>query len=404
MKAKDKDAQPVSVNGQLIDFYGKQRWALVGSLRRPCRWRRKIIAIFSLIAGGLLVAASLMPSFGSLPNGRRLERIEASPNYHNGSFENLEPTPLFTEPNAQWSSIIDFFSHSDTEVRPIQPIPGIHTDLKSLRLDQDIIVWLGHSSFYLQLDGKRILIDPMLSDYASPFPFLYRSFPTAVTFTPADIPDIDLLLLSHDHWDHMDYPTLTALRDHVSQVIAPLGNGAHLERWGFEPNKIHELDWNDAITLPPGLTIHAVPARHFSGRGLQSNKSLWAGFMIESPKRRVFYSGDSGYGQHFSQIGKHFAGVDLAIIENGQYDSRWTKIHMQPEETAQAAEDVGARAVLPAHSSRFAMARHSWDAPLRRLKEASKGRSFRLLTPQIGDIVYIGNEQQYFSSWWENIK
>lgn len=346
---------------------------------------------------------ALPRQFGSLPHGQQLERVRASPHYVKGAFRNLAPTPLFTQPGARWSAIRDFLTASGTQTRPPQPLPAVRTGLRALDRQSDLLVWLGHSSYFLQLGGKRLLIDPVLGAHAAPLPFLNPAFAGSDVYRPADLPDIDHVLISHDHWDHLDYATITALKDRTGAFITPLGVGAHLERWGIAPGKIHELDWWEWVSLAPDFIVHALPARHFSGRALHGNQSLWCGFLIGTPKARVLYSGDSGYGPHFAEMGARFGGVDLAILETGQYDDRWRNVHMAPEETARAAADVRAMAVVPAHFGKFAMARHSWDDPVIRLAAASAGRAYALLTPMLGEVLAIGQAGVKTARWWETV-
>lgn len=371
--------------------------------RKPRRIRRWMLAMTLLLAASGIAAYALAPGFGSMPDGTRLERLQRSPNFVDGEFRNPEPTELFTEPGARWDSLWTFFFASKEGMTPPRPLPMLKTDLKALDAQRDLVVWLGHSSYYMQLGGKRILIDPVFSAYASPVSFINAAFKGDYPYAAADMPAIDLLILSHDHWDHVDYPTLTALKEKVAAVVTPLGVGAHLEGWGYAPDRIRELDWYEHLALTPEFTVHAVPARHFSGRGLRSNRTLWAGFMLETNGRRIYFSGDTGYGRHFADIGQRFGPIDLAIIENGQYDKRWASMHILPEQVAQAAEEVRAKTVLPAHLGRFPLANHAWDEPYRRLSEASRGRPYTLQTPRIGDIVEISDTPQAFPSWWEEV-
>lgn len=343
------------------------------------------------------------PRFGKLPQGDRLARIQKSPNYKNGEFQNLIPTPQFSKDVGLVSVIWSGFFEKNERLVPDAPIPAIKTDLKALNLQKDMVVWLGHSSWFVQLGGKRILIDPVFSDHAGPFSFINKAFDGTSIYTAEDMPEIDCLLISHDHWDHLDYYTVTALRSKVKQVVCPLGVGAYFEYWDYPKDKINEGDWYDKVALGKGITVHVLPARHYSGRLLAKNKTLWAGFALETPNRSIFFSGDSGYGPHFSKIGKAFHGFDLALLDCGQYDPRWAYIHMTPEEAAQAAGDLGARAVIPVHVGRFAIANHPWDEPFKRLTKASQGKSYRLLTPRIGELVALEaeGESSRFSRWWE---
>jgi L-ascorbate metabolism protein UlaG (beta-lactamase superfamily) len=216
------------------------------------------------------------------------------------------------------------------------------------------------------------------------------------------MPEIDLLIISHDHYDHLDYATIKALKPKIRQVITPLGVGSHLRYWGIDSDIIHEKDWNQSVKVSNALTVHVLPARHFSGRGLKSNQTLWASFMFEAHDRKVYYSGDTGYGPHFKAIGEQFGPVDLAIMENGQYDEDWNNIHMMPKETVQAAVDLNALAILPGHAGRFVLAKHTWDAPYKSLTKESTGKNFRLLTPKQGEPVRVNDTTQQFSAWWES--
>ena len=343
------------------------------------------------------------PKFGSHPEGARLERVKHSPNQTDGVFHNQIPTPMFSDDSSMVSALASFLFSKKDRPRPSIPLPAVKTDLKALDTGRDTVVWLGHSSFFVILGGRRILIDPVFSDNAAPIPFANRAFAGTSIYGPEDMPAIDYLLITHDHWDHLDYPSIIALRPKVGRAVCGLGVGAHLEPWGYGKDMLIEEDWNTELALGPGLTLHVLPARHFSGRLMTRNRTLWVGFALETPERRLFFSGDTGYGPHFKEIGSRFKGFDLVSLDNGQYDKRWAYIHMTPEEAAQAAEELGARAVIPGHAGRFCISTHSWDDPFIRLSAASKDRSYRLLTPLIGVPVFPDDERQTFAPWWEGI-
>ena len=367
------------------------------------RRRRKFFAalLTLILAIGGMSLMSCAPKFGKYPEGERLERLQRSPNYGNGAFRNQVDTPPLAKGQGVLSALLTGAFSKNVRLVPVAPVPSVKTDLKSLDATKDTIVWLGHSSFFLLLGGKRILIDPVFNDHAAPLPLFNRAFAGTNVYTAEDMPDIDYLLITHDHWDHLDYPTVTALKPKVASAVCPLGVGAHLEYWGYGKETIHEGDWYDAFTPQGDFTVRLLPARHFSGRLLTRNKTLWTAFSLETPARRVFISGDSGYAPHFAEIGHKLGGFDLVILENGQYDTRWPYIHMVPEDTAQAALDLRAKTLIPAHSGRFAMARHPWDEPLKRLAAASQGKPYRFLTPVIGEPVFLDEEKQTFSPWWE---
>lgn len=207
---------------------------------------------------------------------------------------------------------------------------------------------MGHSSFYMQIDGKKILIDPVSARYASPVPFIAGAFDGNNVYGPDDIPDdLDVMVLSHDHWDHLDYDFVKKIEPKVKYVVTGLGNGGYYEKWGYPLSKIHEADWNEEVKLD-GLAIWVLPTRHFSGRMLKRNQTLPASFAFITPNRKVYYSGDGGYDGRFRDIGKQFGSFDLALMEDGQYNRNWHSVHMLPEESAKAAEEIGARQSFPA--------------------------------------------------------
>jgi len=217
------------------------------------------------------------------------------------------------------------------------------------------------------------------------------------------MPAIDWLFLSHDHWDHLDFPTVTALRPKIKNVVCGLGTGAHLRLWGFEKSRIHELDWHDALDLGNGVSLTFLPGRHFSGRGLTRDRSLWGGCLLRGPDFAFLFSGDGGYGPHFKEIGKQYGPVDLALLDCGQYNENWRHVHMFPEEACQAAEEIGARQFMPVHIGKFSIAYHSWFDPFRRALKASKGRAYQLLTPLIGEAVTLTKHIAPFPAWWEAV-
>ncbi len=344
------------------------------------------------------------PKFGTLPQGARLERIQSSPNYAGGKFQNLVTTPQFSQGNSTASVWWYFLFAKKERLVPAAPIPALKTDLKTLDKGRDLVVWLGHSSYFMQLGGKRILIDPVFSPSAAPVSFANKAFAGTNQYSADDMPEIDYLLISHDHWDHLDYPAVIALKPKVKDVICGLGVGSYFEEWGFDTKIIHEADWFTTLKFDDGLAVQVLPSRHFSGRMFTRNKTLWTGFALVTPERRVFYSGDGGYGPHFKQIGEMLDGFDLAIMENGQYDKNWPYIHLMPEEVAQAAEELRAKALLPGHAGKFSIANHPWDEPFKRITEASRNKEYRLLTPMIGEPVDLDKQQQLFSRWWEKVE
>lgn len=363
-----------------------------------------------VIAGGIIVVLALsialfmrQAQFGVTSARGRSSAVEQSPQFRAGRFQNTLPTPSMTGEGGFLGTMWKYFRGGDAVRTPPGPVPAIKTDLRGLADEEEALVWFGHSSFYMQTGGKRLLFDPVFSASAAPVAFSTRAFAGTMLYTADDMPDIDYLFISHDHWDHLNYPTLVALRPRVKRVICGLGVSGHLLRWGYAKEQIVELDWFDKAELGDGFTVHATPARHFSGRSLRRNQTLWVSYVIETPGRKLFYSGDSGYGPHFAEIGAKYGPFDLAVMENGQYDVNWKFIHMQPDEMFAAAGDLQTRQLLPVHSGKFCISNHAWDEPLRRISELAAQGSLRLLTPIIGQKVELANEQQRFERWWEGV-
>lgn len=340
--------------------------------------------------------------FGKNPTGERLERIKQSPNYKNGQFQNLSPTPPFAENTGMGGIIYEKIFKKFPDLKPDHPIPSIKTDLRQLNENKDELVWFGHSSYYLQAGGLRFLIDPVFSRNASPVFHSLMAFPGANIYTAADLPEIDYLLITHDHYDHLDRQTVKALKSKVKHVVCGLGVGSHLEYWGYDPKIITEKDWHESIEINKDVHLFVEPARHFSGRGFVRNKTLWVSYVLQTPSLNIYLGGDSGYHTHYSEIGNKYGPFDLAILENGQYNKSWPYIHEMPEETLKAAVDLHAKRILPVHNSKFALANHPWYEPLTKLTELNEHVNVKLITPKIGEVVDLNNQEQKFERWWED--
>jgi len=329
------------------------------------------------------------PQFGKLPTGERLERIKKSPNYRNGEFQNLNPTPVMAENINYFKAIKAFMFKRSKRSEPDSVLPSKKIDLKSLNPDSNVVVWFGHSSYFMQLDGKNFLVDPVLSGSISPFRITNKSFKGSDIYSVDDLPDIDYLIITHDHWDHLDYETVTKLKPRIHKIIAALGIGSHLEYWGFDKTKIIELDWYDESKLDSGFVITATPARHFSGRLFKRNQTLWSSFVLKTPTKNIFISGDGGYDTHFKTIGDKFGPFDLAFLECGQYNEYWKYIHCMPEKTVQAAIDLQTKIFIPIHWSKFVLALHDWDEPIIRVTKAAKEKNVKMISPVIGESVNV---------------
>ncbi len=354
--------------------------------------KKPMIITLSIVAI-LIVAVVLVflhPAFGVQPKGERLKRMQASPNYQNGAFVNSESTQQFTSDKSfgtmLWENLQERrISHSAQRI-PHHAVPAVKTDLRTLDASVNQLVWFGHSSYLLFLGGKTFLIDPILS-IEFPSSVMLHPFSGTDIYTPADLPDIDYLIITHDHWDHLDYGTLRQLLGRVEQVVCPLGVGAHLERWGYQ--NIIEMDWYETSTPADDVRITCLPTRHFSGRLLQRNPTLWASFMIEADKT-VYVGGDGGYGKHFARIGELFPQIDLALLENGQYNSHWAQIHTLPEEMPAAIRDLHAKQNVPVHNSKFALAQHPWNEPMQYMQHlAEQDSTLHIQLPMIGQPIVI---------------
>lgn len=359
-----------------------------------------VTVLFIVVFWGIVYLFMQQPQFGKLPSGIRLENIEKSPNYKDGAFQNLSHTPDLTEGASIFSVMKEFLFNKNASKKPNGILPSAKTDLKSLNPAEDIVVWFGHSSYFLQIDGKKVLVDPVLSGAASPISFTTRAFKGSDVYSADDFPEIDYLFITHDHWDHLDYKTISDLKPKIKKIICGLGTGAHFEHWGFDMAIIIEKDWNETIALDEDFRVQTVPARHFSGRGFKRNKALWMSYVLQTSTSKIFIGGDSGYDNHFTEIGKEFGPFDLVILENGQYDKSWKYIHMRPEEVIQAAKDLNARALFPVHSAKFALANHDWNEPLKKITSLSEGNDIYLMTPQIGEKTDLKQNTE-FEKWWE---
>ena len=357
-----------------------------------------VIAVMTLITVVILNQGS----FGKPASGDRLSRIQKSSNFRDGQFQNQSFTPTFAEDVSKWEMIRDGIFKINKRKAPTTSLPSVKTDLKSLDPEKDVLVWFGHSSYFMQIDGKKMLVDPVFSGNASPFSFLVKSFKGSDIYTPDDFPFIDYLFITHDHWDHLDYKTVLKLKSKVGKIITGLGTGAHLEYWGFDPKMIVELDWNDSAAPDSGFQLTATPGRHFSGRGFKRNQSIWCSFVLQTPTKKIFIGGDSGYDTHFAKIGAEHGPFDLALLECGQYNKSWKYIHMMPEQTVQAAIDLKAKTLMPVHWGKFALALHAWDESIERVTKEASRLKVPIIHPMIGEAVNL-DDYGIQKQWWKGI-
>lgn len=338
--------------------------------------------------------------YGKQPWGDRLRRVRSSANYKSGSFQNLSKTNAMAEDASFFKTLRDFLN-KPRNVQPAGILPSVSTDLKRLKQEEPVVVWFGHSSYLIRIGDATILVDPVFSGNAAPMSFMIKSFKGSDVYGVDDLPGIDLLLLTHDHYDHLDFKTVKQLKGKVKKVCCSLGVGSHLEHWGFDPKKITELDWWETFT-DDRLSLTAAPGRHFSGRGLKRGQSLWSSFILKTKEYSLFLGGDSGYDTHFKTIGEQYGPFDLAILEAGQYNASWPHIHMMPEETVQASMDLKAKLLLPVHWGKFSLAMHPWTEPVERVLKAAEILMVKVATPMIGEALVLGSYVPT-QRWWEHV-
>ena len=350
-----------------------------------------IILSILLILVAVAVAIFNHPAFGRRMSKERKARIEASPHWRDGMFQNEKPTPQFTGDKSVSAMLWEFIVHRPKDRVPTEAIPAVKTDLRTLPTDKDWLVWFGHSSYLFCLNGKRYLVDPLLK-MEFPTSVIMKPFKGTDIYSPDDIPEIDVLIITHEHWDHLDYATLRDIKDKVKQVICPLGVAEYLEYWKYDKSIITEMDWyetHNSQLLTLNSKITCLPSRHFSNRLFGRNQTLWASFMVEDGGRKVYIGGDGGYDSRFQRIREQFGTVDLALLENGQYNNDWKYIHSTPEGLEQAILDLQAHQVFTVHHDKFALAKHPWYEPDSVAQAIAKQHAIHLLDKPIGTVVYF---------------
>lgn len=354
---------------------------------------------------GLLAAFGLILLAGCTSSGDCNSPYASSPQFKGCLFAN-PPNPQTPPGAGTWTIWSRFVFASKVGTVPVDPIPvrPITTaQLEALDAQANHVVRLGHSSHLLKLRGKFWLIDPVFGERASPFSFAGPKRFHAPPLTLQQLPPIEGLILSHDHYDHLDVPTIEYLALRVQRYFVPLGVKARLVEMGVPAERVQEFDWWQGATQGK-VQITATPSQHFSGRTLTDrNRTLWASWVIESGGQRLFYSGDSGYFSGFKAIGERFGGFDLALMENGAYDAYWPAVHMTPEETVQAFQDLRGKVLYSVHNSTFDLAFHTWQDPLNRLADLSAAKGIELATPEIGEVLTVGQPRTN-QRWWTGLR
>lgn len=341
--------------------------------------------------------ANFSPEIGSNPTKKEQNTYNTYQNYKDGEFINIEDTRRTT---GQFS-IVDFFKN-DSNRLPKDLLEDKKIDLKKFKSKNQIsFSWLGHSSFLFNINEKLIMLDPILSDYASPIPIKrFKRFNTNTALSIDELDSIDIVIFSHDHYDHLDYKTVKYLHNKVRKFVVPVGLGNHLRGWGVSSNSIIELNWEESFVVDE-LEFVCLPSRHYSGRSLfNTNSTLWASWAILSKKGKIYFSGDSGYGLHFKEIGNNYGPFDVSLIDCGQYNNAWKHLHMFPEECTMASIDLKSNYYMPIHWGAFTLSIHDWNEPIKQSVYYSEMYGQKILAPRIGEVVVLDSINHQIIEWW----
>lgn len=340
--------------------------------------------------------------FGGKPTAADIERYRQSPNWKDGKFQNEEETIMSV---SFWEiPVVIYKQLTNTKGRfPEKPLPVAPFDKEAFLADQSAFkfAWYGHSALLMRIEAQTILIDPMLGDNVTPIaPAKSPRFSENTLALIDDFPEIDLMIISHDHYDHLDLDSILKLREKTHQYFVTLGVKRHLVKWGVDPTKIKEFDWWDQHSFA-NIKITSTPTRHFSGRGLTDRaKSFWGGWAFQTENNNIWFSGDGGYGKHFKEIGERLGPFDFAFMESGQYNEKWRMIHMFPDESVQAALDANVKLAMPVHWGGFTLAQHSWKEPAEEFLQYCKEHKLNYFFPKLGELVDPFTSERK-EAWWE---
>ncbi|MDR2450937.1 MAG: MBL fold metallo-hydrolase [Candidatus Accumulibacter sp.] len=363
--------------------------------------RRTLASLAGLALLAAVAGCHLMRALGEAPSEAEVAAYGKLPYFRDGRFQSPESLPFHPDRSTGRgpSSWLRFALPNPNA--PDAPLPKLLLDASSFAaVPADLAAWwLGHSSLIIELEGKRLLVDPVFGN-AAPIPGVVRRF-TDAPIERDELPPLDYVLITHDHYDHLEYATIRALREKDVQFVVPYGVGAHLRKWGIDAGRIHEIGWGETYGAGD-LVVASERTNHFSGRTLgRRNTTLWTSYSLKGRRYRVFISGDSGYGEHFRDIGAKHGPFDLAFIEIDGWNPGWPKTHMFPEEAVRASLEVGARAMVPVHWGVFDLARHPWDESIRMVADLAAKNGVRLLTPRMGEKLIPG--ETVTGAWWETV-
>lgn len=365
---------------------------------RVLLWAGIALLLTALLCAALITGCA---AFGAKPQGERMAREQQSPQWHEQKFR--DPQAIWIDTRRAMLHFI--FGRSEPVAVPDAPVAVVHPSAAAFTSAPQSglrVTWFGHSSSLLEIDGSKILIDPFWSERASPFAWAgpKRWYPPPIALSA--LPPIDVVLISHDHYDHLDYASIVAMKSWHNVFVVPLGVGAHLSRWGIPSERIIELDWWQA-TRQGNVNLVATPARHASGRlSPNSDQTLWAGFAIIGAQHRAWYSGDSSYHNDLHNIGARLGPFDVTLIEAGQYDAAWADNHMGPELAVQAHIQVRGRVMIPVHWALLKLAQHTWTEPVERVRVAARCRDVEVLVPHPGESVEPTQHPQ-IPQWWPDL-
>lgn len=361
---------------------------------------KTILYIIIALVVAIIAFYQFSPNLGAKINKSNF----TAKNYKNEQFNNMYSTELIINERHKQSAEESWFMMMIGENEGREPSNPVKVNKLNQEEFQNIknnnLVWFGHSTFLLKQDGKTLLFDPMFSVRPSPVPFFIKKrYNEELVINPENLPIIDAVVISHDHYDHLDYNTILKIKHKVKRFIVPMGVEQHLIHWGVKPENITTLKWYEHTNVDQ-VKLSLTPAQHFSGRRLVKNPTLWGGYMIEANDKKIFFSGDTGYGTHFKEIKEHFGKIDFALLEAGQYNPKWADIHMMPEHTVQAAIDLGVERFMPVHWGMFTLSTHAWTEPVEIIKTESKNNGLNLFTPEIGKPFNIFKENET-NDWWK---